>query len=95
MVIPESLAVEVDDADIAPGTRYSSFNCPIALAIRRMPGVTSARVTHRHAAVKFTDAATVQYLLPASARRFINYFDNGLPVRPFAFAARLESGEQA
>jgi hypothetical protein len=94
MTAPATLAVEVTADDIANGEPQKNCLCPVALAIKRLPGVTDAWVEFDFAAVTFEDGER-NYALPPEADAFIHAFDGGEPVGPLAFTAKLEDEEES
>lgn len=96
MTAPAELVISVTADDIALGERESACRCPIARAVARLLGVTTN--SEQHVAVERTEmdvwfpadpSATVAYLLPVGAGRFITAFDSGDAVEPITFTARL------
>lgn len=76
-----TMRIEVTQEDIKKGERHSGISCPIALALKRaLPG--------RHVGVSEETAdigENARVLLPLEAQDFIDDFDDGLGVDPFAF----------
>lgn len=74
--------VDVTADDISRGERNNTFNCPIAMALKRL-GVEHPIVNRGY----WFDSWAVLYpsRLPVEARRFIEAFDQGRPVEPFSF----------
>lgn len=71
--------IEVTASDIAEGRPQDSCKCPIALACIRAgyanPEVDGITV----------DSLTGSWRLPSEAQAFVDAFDAGRPVLPFAF----------
>lgn len=88
MSAPATLAVEVTPFDIANGRRSDNCACAVALALKRLPGVTDAWVEFGDVTVTFGSDQR-DYALPPEATRFIEDFDNGWGVEPFTFTAEL------
>lgn len=67
--------------------------CPIARALREIPGLEAASVSCRHFAPSqvagIIHEAPDAILLPEEARQFVEQFDSMLPVQPFAFIITL------
>lgn len=82
---PPRITIQVTKEDIRHGKRYKPNSCPIALATRRQfPGrpiaVAGAIEIGRGDALVF-------YLLSERGQKFIDDFDQGLPVTPTRFRA--------
>jgi len=83
------LKIDVRKTNIRKGIRSTPKLCPIALAGRR--------VSHKEVVVDGTYLSLtcgdeeLSYTLPKKARRFVDRFDAGKPVKPFTFTARLEA----
>jgi hypothetical protein len=75
--------INVTDEDISNGVPGQSWFCPIALAIRRELGLVAGEVAAYGSCCRVLKDDTIQ--LPSEAGDFINCFDEGLPVGPFAF----------
>lgn len=103
MTAPAELVIEVTAEDIRLGTPASACQCAIALAALRALGdgfagflmAEDAGIGEERLQVSLYEnrAAHVPYAaypLPPAAVSFIDRFDNGRPVEPFAFTARLE-----
>jgi hypothetical protein len=85
------IVFNVTQADIGAGNPHLGSSCPIARALRRATGIRDLHVTK----------AEVLPYLPANKAlgrntkkmvRFIDRFDEGLPVRPDRFAVVLDLG---
>ena len=76
--------IKVTKEDIANGCPESTNNCPIARAILRQVKTDWVSVGYCIKVVD-QDAQHLKYKCPRSAKRFINRFDNGEPVKPFNF----------
>jgi hypothetical protein len=83
----ERIAVTVTAADIAAATHNDPTACPIALAMGRMFG-RSVSVGVDTATVIYADRED-EYLLPASAQRFVYEFFAKRPVKPIRFYVTL------
>lgn len=83
------MTIEVTQEDIDRGVRWSSCECPIALAAIR----TSKGICHVGRTVISIQAEEFQPIaiqtLPACASRFTIQFDEGEPVQPFSFNISL------
>lgn len=93
--IPDELVVEVTADDIRNGKPTNNCECPVALALKRLPGVAagSAWVDFTHAEVKYTvggETFDLVFSLPREAAGFIEAFDFGDPVEPVTFTAELQ-----
>ena len=73
------LTVSVTRKDIERGKKCRTDCCPIALAIRKIPGWERATVA------TFIKNNHIGYLAPEEAQDFMADFDAGLPVKPFKF----------
>jgi hypothetical protein len=75
------MRIEVTAEDIADGLRNSAYECPIALACKRVgvpvPFVETDQVSN--------GVQGVPAPLPREARDFIDRYDDGEDVEPFAF----------
>lgn len=81
------MRIEVTQEDINNGRRKSCNACPVALAVKR---ATQAREVSIHEQVGYFAASSfVTHMdvfdLPSEAIEFIDNFDYGNSVRPFAF----------
>jgi hypothetical protein len=74
------ITIDVTADDIANGVRGRCSTCPVALAVRRVPGLEKWEVGGMSA---FYGASS--FPLPCAASRFIMDFDGGRPVEPFSF----------
>lgn len=75
------MKIQVTQEDIDQGTPSEVCACPIALAAKRV-------FAHREIAVLdivIQIGDRWEMALPDSAQKFIEEFDNGLPVTPFEF----------
>ena len=89
----ERIKIQVTDKDINNGRKYSTANCPIALAIRRTVkdrqktswGANIISVTP--AFISFGD--NVDLKVSRSAKRFMNEFDKGGDVKAFNFILKV------
>jgi hypothetical protein len=82
-----TITVTVTQAHIDKGDIQSCASCPIALALSAMGEhyIVDCAALYRNSAGKYDWVAR----LPDSAIRFINDFDSGFPVEPFAFEVEL------
>ncbi len=71
---------------IEGGKRLDCEMCPIALAIKEITGKYTKVLT----AIARVSAAP-PFALPHSARRFIQRFDSGEPVKPFMFVLKYRA----
>lgn len=78
--------VEVTAEDIKRGIKVDCLNCPIALALDRC-GQPDASVSDSDVEI---DGRFIR--MPLDARRFVQDFDDGKPVEPFAFELTDEDG---
>lgn len=76
---PKTLHIEVTEDNIKSGFRFAPCECPIAIATARRTG-KGASVSSQECRV-----GTARYALPAEAQVFVDAFDLGKPVKPFAF----------
>jgi hypothetical protein len=77
------VTIIVTQKDIQSGRRRHYRLCPIAFAVGREYGTDDIHVTNR--VIKIGNEA---FNMPRSARRFVQRFDNGKPVKPFNFLIR-------
>lgn len=77
------LHVEVTAEDIAAGVKEDGQSCPIALAMQRCSGVLHVDVGEQLRIT--TDALEYQVFAPLEAATFMDQFDSGETVAPFAF----------
>lgn len=77
------MRVKVLPRDIENGMRVSCTDCPIARAVKRAVKHTRVRVMSNHVTV-----GARYYPLPAVARRFVDRFDMGRPVKPITFSCQ-------
>jgi hypothetical protein len=76
----------VTQAMIDEGVRLNCRRCPIASALRQLPGVRSAVVTRDRIFLRFFDERPERTFRPSRAMiRFIHRFDEFEPVRPTRF----------
>lgn len=80
------LTLNVTARNIACGVARWGPTCPIALAARQLPDVTSARVGKSSIRLTFLGTRSWDYDLPDEAMAFVAAFDNGRAVSPFTFA---------
>jgi hypothetical protein len=78
-----AIRVEVTAADIAAGVRRFCSYCPVSLAVRRATGWL-VQVDDDEVHLRVGDL-TSRVKLPPEAVRFVWRFDEGKPVKPFAF----------
>ena len=76
--------IEVTEEDIRRGKPQSCCSCPVFRAIARTTGKAVEVLCKSIALGKEVEAA-----LPEKARKFIEAFDDGRPVKPFTFTLRL------
>ena len=76
------MIIKVTQEHIDAGTRKSCFHCPIALAVKE---ATCMDPAVRPYGVRFYAYPKYIIELPNSAIRFIENFDNHVPVKPFEF----------
>lgn len=72
--------IEVTAQDIRRGKKADPDHCPVARALRRA-GLPKAWAGDSHYG---WGEETASWPLPKRAKRFIEAFDNGMPVRPFS-----------
>ena len=83
-----AITVTVTTDHIAAGKREDCENCPIALAVAEIfPG--TPYVDEFTCIITAIDGSETEFDLPDEAREFIEGFDNGENVAPFAFDAEL------
>lgn len=79
------MKISVTKSDIEKGLLGDPFSCPVARAIRRASGkdfwVRYAWICNNSGYV---------HDLPIAAQKFINRFDDELPVKPFSFNLKLK-----
>lgn len=94
MTAPAELVIEVTADDIRLGKPHDACLCPIARAIARLLGADDVAVGLNDMCATFLpgDLALTERDLPVEAARFIADFDDGRPVAPFTFTARLTHG---
>lgn len=80
-----TLKVRVTRDDIRNGRKNDCARCPVARAVRRL-GYAKIAVCPSEILVNRPTQQTFRN--PQKARRFINAFDAGKPVKPFTFMAR-------
>lgn len=91
--IPDLLAVEVTADDIRNGKRNDNCECPVALALKRLPGVEEVVVEIEYFQISYRLSGELydcSYRLPQEAADFITAFDFNQPVGPVEFGAELE-----
>ena len=81
------LTVDVTKEDINQGRACSAGFCPIALALRRHPGLKVVGIGREEIYTHSFYAPRLR--LPRKAQRFIVAFDHGEPVAPFTFKLKL------
>ena len=87
------LAVEVTRRCIEDGIPGSPYHCPVTLAV----GANTAGVVctgNEQLTIAF-DNGTAVYNLPRTAQQFVERFDDGQPVHPITFKARMLSWREA
>lgn len=82
----EQITVRVTRDDIRKGVKDNSVLCPIATALRRK-GYERIKVHTYQAQI---GRGKVRYELPEEATRFIDNFDEGVPVKPSVFTLTKE-----
>lgn len=75
--------VEVTQTDIDKGDRACRYNCPVALALRRVIH-TDVEVGDTCLATKIDDAI-IDVESPPAVKEFVFDFDRGEEVKPFVF----------
>lgn len=86
------MKIEVTAEDIARGKRGNACHCPIALAAERA-GMRHVKVDLDSIGEKFTGGCWGRWsYLPVDACEFVDRFDKGLPVEPFAFEIETRHG---
>ena len=78
------LTIEVTQDHIDAGTKQSSGNCPVALALL---DVSYNPHVYSNGSMELRSSLTGTHLFPKSklVRQFIYQFDSGQPVNPFKF----------
>lgn len=81
-----TVTIEVTQEDINAGRRADCRACPIARATKRKVPACHVEVG-RYYVVLMTSRVgdSYDFRLPDFARRFVEDFDFGIPVEPFAF----------
>ena len=79
------ITISVTALDITRGNKGGSTNCPIARATRRC-----GRTKHVSVGATGITVGEGRYNLPKTAQRFVQDFDNELPVKPFSFKLRVK-----
>ena len=84
-VILGELRAMVTAEDIAGGCKYSDENCPLAVAIMRLPNVERAWVGNLMVTVvhKGGSGRSVRYNHSPETRFFVRAFDEGYSMEPF------------
>ena len=62
-----------------------AFRCPIACALNECPGISFASVGPATCSYLYR-GRRIYRMLPKEARKFIDHYDEGLPVRGFTFS---------
>jgi hypothetical protein len=101
MQLPEHLTIELTRGDIRMGVARHSSLCPITLAATRAVADWQGHASTGHlwltiyAGDPQTSTHVLQhYRLPEAAARFVQAFDEGLPVEPFTFTVDLPGRSQ-
>ena len=76
------MRIDVTRADIAEGLACNGRECPIARAVNRAAGGGDAFVGKPLAVIKYRGLTVEQ---PGRVRAFVEAFDSGRAVAPFAF----------
>lgn len=79
------MRVVVNPWHIDQGAKGAFCGCPIAWALKELPDVIAAFVTPNAIHVGFGSGDSKTYKVPRSVQRFIDRFDRGRVVEPFAF----------
>lgn len=78
------MKIEITDADIDNGRPGNAFECPIAMAVKRIcPDWRD--VTVDGDVIRIVRAYPEVHALPIEAKQFIVRFDDKFPVFPFTF----------
>lgn len=77
------MTIEITGDDIKNGKRVSCRECPIALALRREIGASFVSVGMEEIECSGSEFGSLRWMTPAPARKFIDRFDLGRPVKPF------------
>lgn len=85
------MKIIVTDEDIINGIPENEYECPIALACKRMQ--LGDNITVEDAITYLKDNKAYIIHLPIEVEDFIQTFDNHLPVEPFEFEAEPEEVE--
>ena len=80
------VTVDVTQNDIDAGDSHAD-SCPVALAISR--AMDRPVLVCRDCWAFWPETGTF-YPMPEAAGRFIELFDNGLPVEPFSFTVEID-----
>lgn len=90
----KTVVVKVTALDIKNGIMEDDELCPVAIALKRYKNelrrcamLTEVSVGILGIELSFSESASIKF--PAPARKFIERFDGGLPVKPFSFRIRL------
>ena len=75
------MQIEITQDDIDNGERGRTDRCPIALALRRVPGAERTSAGRISCTIN-----NKVYRMSAAAQRFVVAFDHDKPVRPMRFA---------
>ena len=78
------MKVEVTPQDIARGHPEDNCCCPVALAVRRAVGIATSVGTGK-IVVDYATPWQTEIWNPEEVTEFVERFDAGLPVEPFAF----------
>lgn len=79
------MRVEVTREDIAHGERGNCEHCPVARALERATGSPCVHVGHSGMYAGKSDDSETVWDTPLRVLRFMDSFDKGKRVRPFAF----------
>jgi hypothetical protein len=82
------IRIKVTQEHINKGRRRACRQCPVALAIVEQTEFPNPWVGDTHVDL-VTSPESPSYKLPAEVQRFIDNFDNGKPVKPFAFNLKI------
>lgn len=78
------MVINVTQEDIEMGSPSLCYNCPIAWAAKRAIAGSFAAVDGIKMVIESEEKRT-RYWLPEEARKFVDDFDSGRPVKPFSF----------
>lgn len=76
------MKIEVTQQDIDRGDCGNPFNCPIALAIKRVTGEDDRVYVFHEYVINLNRG---YYKIPKAAQEFVKSFDNHEAVKPFSF----------